>query len=204
MGHSMGDELSDGWNWLKGEASGPLQEIGLGGNTPSDNTKINNLNTVGGQAMGFSGINQGQYNQLGAQGMGALSNLQALANGQNSVSAEQLRQGLQSNLANQQSMAAGASPNNAAMAARNAAQNMGRLGYGMAGQQAVAGLQERNQAQGQYANLLGTLRGQDLQGSLGGLNAATGAYGGGLNGQRDPTLISQWGGPISGAIKAIV
>ena len=201
--NSLGDYANSAWNWAKGTGAGILKDIGLNGNTPGDQQKIDNLNGVGGQAMGFAGDAQGNYNKLSGLGYGALNQLQATANGQNSVSAEQLRQGLQSNLANQQSMAASASPNNAAMAARNAAQNMGRLGYGMAGQQAVAGLAERNQAMSQYGNLLGTLRGQDLQGTLGGFNAATGAYSGGLNGSRDPTLVQQWAPIVAGAAKAL-
>src|SRR5262249_11352646 len=83
-----------------------------------------------------------------ATGKGAaLEPLQRLASGQDSISAEQLRQGLQQNVAAQRSLAAGAAPANAAMAARTASIQAARLGSGMAGQQAIAGLQERQQAQ---------------------------------------------------------
>lgn len=197
--NSLGDYVSDyggrAWNWLG--------QNGLGGATASDQAKMNNLNAVGQGAMGFAGQAQGNYGQLTQQGMGALNGLAATANGQNSVSAEQLRQGLQTNLAQQQSLAAGASPQNAAMAARQAAANSAKLGYGLSGQQAVAGQAERNAAQGQYASLLGSMRGQDLQGTLGGYGAATGAYSDGLNGKNDPTVLSQVSSIIPGLAKVL-
>ena len=159
--------------------------------------KINALNASAANATNFANQNQAGFNQLGAQGNQALSGLQALANGQNSVSALQLQQAQRQNLANQQAMAASASPQNAAMAARTAAIQSGKLGYGLAGQQAVAGLQERNQAQNQYANLLGQLRGQDLSGATGSMGQAINAQSGGLNGQLDPSLVQQWTGLAS-------
>lgn len=142
-------------------------------------------NTLAKGAAEFAGQGQGAFNQLSGQGQGALAALLARANGQNSVSAEQLRQSLQQNLAAQRSLAASASPRNAAMAARTAAIQSGRLGAGLAGQQAVAGLQERNQAQDAYGSLLQGLSGQQLQAALGSrqnaisaTQAATQAYGG--------------------------
>ncbi len=182
---------------------GFFNKIGLNGASESDEAKMAKLNQVGAGAMGFAGQARDNYGQLTGRLNGSLDQLQALANGQNSVSALQLHQALQQNLANQQSMAAGAAPGNAAMAARTGAMQMGRLGYGLAGQQAVAGLQERNQAAQNYASLLGQSRGQDLQGTLGGFNAASGAYGGGLNGQHDPTIASQWAPIVSGFAGAL-
>ena len=188
---------------LMGDIKGGLKDIGLGGASSSDEQKMNNLNGVGAGAMGFAGQAQGDYNNLTGQGQRALSGLSDIANGQRSVSAEQLRQGLQQNLASQQAAAASAAPGNSAMAARNAAMNMNRAAYGLSGQQAVAGLAERNQAQGQDANLLGQMRGQDVQGAVGGYNAASGAYGGGLNGQRDPTIAQQWAPIVQGVAKGL-
>ncbi len=135
----------------------------------------------------------GGYNQLGRQGNRALSALQATANGQNSVSGEQLRQGLMQQQGQLQSMAAGAAPGNAAMAARTAMIQSARLSSGLAGQQAIAGLQERNQAQQQYAGLLQGLRGQDLQGTLGGRQAAIQGYGAANAGQPAPSILQQYG-----------
>ncbi len=179
---------------------GFFKKIGLNGASESDEEKMKRLNRVGSSAHRFGRDAAGNYRDLTGRLTGSLDSLQDLANGKNSVSALQLQQGLQQNLNTQRSMAAGASPNNAAMAARTAAMNMGRLGSGLAGQQALAGLQERNQAQQNYASLLGSARGQDMQGALGGYNAAVGAYGGGLNGKSDPTLAQQWAPVVAGAV----
>jgi hypothetical protein len=195
------DDLGNPADWASGawNAGGKLlNRIGLNGNTPADQAKMDRLNGVGSAGLGFAGTTQGNYNQLTGRLNGSLDALQATANGQNSVSAEQLRQGQMQNLAQQQSLAAGASPMNSAMAARTAANNIARLGYGLSGQQAVAGLQERQQAQQAYAQMLGQARGQDLQGTLGGYGVATSAYGGGLNAQRDPTLAGQIGPMLQG------
>lgn len=172
----MGD-----WNWSNlvsptAWGNGLSNIFGVGSGDPG-NPYRSGLSDNGQDAQAFAGYGAMDATKLGNQGQGALAALQATANGANSVSAEQLRQGQQTNLAQQQSLAAAAAPQNAAMAARQAAQNSARLGYGLSGQQAVAGLQERNQAQQQYANLLGTLRGQDMQGAIGGYGAANQAYG---------------------------
>jgi hypothetical protein len=132
-----------------------------------------------------------------ARGQGALDYLQGQARGENSVSAEQLRQALQQNLAAQRSMAASASPQNAAMAARTAAIQSGRLGAGLAGQQAVAGLAERNQAQQAYAQSLGQMRGQDLQAALGSRQTAVGANGAGQVGAPEKSLLEQYGPAVA-------
>ncbi len=181
-------------SWLGNAATA----VGLGGASQSTLNKQANLNSVGANAQQFAGSNQAGFNGLGSQGNQSLAQLQAIANGQNSVSAMQLQQAQQAAMAQQRSLAAGASPANSAMAARNAANNLNTANYGLAGQQAVAGLAERNQAQTQYANLLGTLRGQDLQGALGSNQTAVGAYSGGLNGVADPTIAQQWAPIVSG------
>jgi hypothetical protein len=88
--------------------------------------------------------------------------LRRRAMGQDSLSAEQLRQGLQQNVAAQQSMAAGARPSNAAMAARTAAMQTGRLGAALSGQQSMAGIAERQAAANALGNLQIGARGQDV------------------------------------------
>lgn len=132
----------------------------------------------------YGGLNQTNANMGQTQDY-----LRGQMMGQNSVSAEQLRQGLQQQQAAQMSMAA-SNPGNP-MAARTAAMQMARSGYGMAGQQALAGLQERNNAatqlgqsygqQGQLQLGQGQLAlgrsSQDLQAGLGGYGAANNAYG---------------------------
>jgi hypothetical protein len=171
--------------------------LGIGQDTGKD--ARNALSGQAQQAGGFADTGQAGYGAYGAQGQSALDYLRGQMSGANSVSAEQLRQGLQSNLAAQQSMAASASPQNAAMAARQAMMNGARLGYGMSGQAATAGLQERNQAAQQYAALLQALRGQDLQAALGGRQTAVGGYGAAL-GNPAPTAWSQMGPAVSAGL----
>lgn len=175
-----------------------LNQIGLYGETPGDKQKREQLNAAGAASSSFGNQAAGNYGQYTNRLNGALDDLQAQAQGRNLVSTEMLRQGMQQGLNGQMSMAAGASPQNQAMAARNAANNMARLGYGLSGQQAVAGMQERNQAQQMYANTLGQARGLDAQTALGGYGQAINAYSSGLNAQRDPTIASQLAGPIAG------
>jgi hypothetical protein len=111
-------------------------------------------------------------------GYGDASNyLSSILAGKNSVSAEMLRQGMQQGVAAQQAMAASASPQNAAMAARTAMNNMGRLGYGLSGQETLADLQARQAAAAQLGQLALGARGQDLQGFLGANSNAMSGYG---------------------------
>lgn len=154
-------------------------------------------------AGGFARQGQRGYSQLGQRGTGALDYLQGLSQGQNSVSAEQLRQGLQQNQAAQQSFAAGASPQNAAMAARTAMMQSSRLGSAMAGQQAVAGLQERNQAMQQYAGLLEALRQQELQAALQSRQNAMQGYGAQNAGAPEKSWLEKYGPPIQSGASAI-
>jgi hypothetical protein len=147
----------------------------------------------------FANQSQGNYNNLTNAGNYSLQQLRKTANGENSVSAEQLRQGLQQNQAAQTSFAAGGRPGDAAMRARTAAIQMGRQGAGLAGQQAIAGLQERNQAQQQYAGLLQGLRGQDLQASLGSRQNAMSGYGAGNAGAPEKSWLEKYGPAIQGA-----
>lgn len=123
--------------------------------------------------------NQGQqgYGAMTAESNAARDYLRQIASGQQSVSAEQLRQGNQQALAVQRSMAASAAPQNSVMAARTAQNNMNRASMGLAGQQAVAGLQERQAAQQGLANMIMQQRGQDLQAALQSRQNANSAYG---------------------------
>jgi Chaperone of endosialidase len=127
-----------------------------------------------------------QFGRQGARGYGDLGQeatrergyLRGLARGQDSVSAEQLRQGLQQNISGQQAMAAGARPGMAPMAARTASMNAARMGSGLAGQQAIAGLQERQQAQQMLQQAILGQRQQDLAATQFGLGGAMQGYGG--------------------------
>jgi hypothetical protein len=135
------------------------------------------LYAQGGKSAAFADQGESNFNALTGRSTAGLDYLQGQMEGRNSVSAEQLRQGLAQNQAAQMSMAAGAAPRNAAMAARTAAIQMGRLGAGMSGQAALAGLQERNQAAQLYGQQLGMLRGQDLNAALQARQSANAAYG---------------------------
>jgi hypothetical protein len=150
----------------------------------------------------FADNAQAGYGAYGQQAQQPLTYLQRTAQGENSVSSEQLRQALQQNVAAQRSLAAGASPQNAAMAARTAAIQSGRLGAGLAGQQAVAGLQERAQANQAYGSLLGTLRGQDLNAALSARQNAMTGYGANNAGAPPKSWIEQYGPAIQGGLSA--
>lgn len=166
---SLGNAVTTGF--------GPLgNALGIGGGDPSNPYRQGVVNNAQ-NAAGFAGQTQQQYLQNQAGLNQSIAALQAQANGQNSVSAEQLRQGNQQAQASQMSLAAGASPSNAAMAARRAAMNTAQLQYGLSGQQAVAGLQERNQAQQALAQLQLGQAGQNLQGTLGGYGVSNQGYG---------------------------
>lgn len=150
----------------------------------------------------FANTSERNYADFTAGGFRSLRQLEQLGQGQNSIAGEQLRQGLAQNLAAQQSLAAGASPRNSALAARTAAIQSGRLGAGLAGQQAIAGLQERAQAQQQYAALLQALRGQELQAALTSRQYALTGYGAQNAGAPPKSFIEQYGPAVTGALSA--
>lgn len=110
-----------------------------------------------------------------------LDRLRRQMTGEDSLSQAQLRQNTDANLAQQRSLAAGASPRNAALSMRLLGQNAGRINQAAVGQQAMAGIAERNAA----ANLMGQVaqgaRGQDL--SRGQANAQNQLQQTGLNQQ---------------------
>ncbi len=114
----------------------------------------------------FANRAQKGFDQLGGEASAERDYLRRLASGKDSVSAEQLRQGLQQNVAGQMSMAATARPGSAPMAARSAMMNAGRAASAMSGQQAVAGLQERQMAHQGLSNMLMQQRQQELQAAL--------------------------------------
>ena len=111
--------------------------------------------------MGQTG--QADYSRLGGALDTEAERLRRQANGEDSLSAEQLRQGLQQNVAAQRSMAAGASPQNAAMAGLMASRNAMVAGAGLAGQQATAGIQERQAASDALGRMLLQQRQQEQQ-----------------------------------------
>lgn len=91
-----------------------------------------------------------------------IDQLNRYATGQESVSQLQLKQNNEQLMAQQLAMAQSGRPGDVAMNARAAAQNMGTLGAGLAGQQALAGLQERQANAGLLATTLQGARAQDI------------------------------------------
>jgi hypothetical protein len=173
------------WDYVKGggfwgSAYGAAKNAigGLTAESASAQAQRANLDNQGGMASWFGDQGQANYGALGAEAAQQRAQLQRLANGENSLSREQLRQGLQQNMSAQRSMAASASPQNGPMAALHAAQNMGRLGAGMSGQAAIAGIQERNAAQNALMQSILQQRQQDAQVALGSRQNAISAFGG--------------------------
>ncbi len=80
--------------------------------------------------------------------------------------------------------------------------NMGRANYGMAGQQALAGLAERNQATQNLSGLLTNMRGQDVNASLGARQNAIGGYGAGQQGAPEKSWLEKYGPAVEDAAKA--
>lgn len=165
----------------------------------AEKTRKEQLYGQAGAAGRFADQTQGSFGQLGLQGQANIGGLQRIASGQDSVSAEQLRQALGRNQAAQMSMAAGAAPQNAASAARTAAIQMGRQGMGLAGQQAVAGLAERNAAQSQLTGAIQGMRGQDLQATQGARGQAIQGYGANNAGTPEKSWIEKYG-PVAQGI----
>jgi hypothetical protein len=155
-----------------------------------------------GSASDFAGQGEAGYGDMTAELAKRRAFLEALARGENSVAMEQVRQGGQQAIAGQQAMAAGARPANAAMAARTAAMNAGRIQSGMAGQGAMAGLLERQQAEQALANMNLGQRGQDIQVGLGGRGLAMGGLGTLINAPKDPSWYDRLMGLVGAGLGA--
>ena len=154
------------------------------------------LNVQGTSAGNFADQGEKGFGALGAEGAEARGYLRDLAMGKNSLSAEQLRQGLQQQLGMQQSMAAGAPSSSAPMAARTAMTGAGRASSAMAGNAAMAGIAERNAAQQAWNQAILGARGQDLQAALGSRQNAIGAYGAVTP---DKSTLDKWGNAVTTA-----
>ena len=194
-----GAPWSSGWT---GEGGGGGIKTPWG--TVSDPTKESAQEKAKREALQQQGAASAQFAGLGEQGYGAMTAeaqaareaMRRRAMGQDSLSAEQLRQGLGQQLAMQRSMAASASPQNAPMAARTAAMQMGRASQGMAGNAAMAGIAERQAAEQALAKMIMEQRQQDIQVGLGGRQTAISGYGGATP---DGSWLDRWGGAAGGA-----
>lgn len=139
----------------------------FGGDPTSEAARKKQLSDAATSAGGFAGQGEAGYGGMTAELQKQRAFWNDVMMGRNSVATEQLRQGLQQQQAAQQSMAAGASPQNSAMAARTAAMMMGRNQAGMTGQAALAQLQERQMAADQLSKMNLGQRGQDIEVGLG-------------------------------------
>lgn len=170
------------WNW--------------GDESESTKEQRQNLNNQGGMASWFADQGQNGYFNLGGELGASRDYLRRVAGGQESLSREQLRQGMQQATSQQRSMAAGAAPQNQAMAARQAMMNTGRAQMAMSGQAATAGIQERAAAQQALAQMLLQQRAQDVQVALGSRQNATSAFSGVTP---EGSFLDKYGGAIVGA-----
>lgn len=143
------------------------------------------------KAGGFADYGEGGVISLGGQADSARQNLADQASGKLSYSREALRQGVQQLQAGQRSMAASASPQNSGMAARTAAIQSARLGSGLAGQQALAGIAEQQAAAKSYADATLAQRQQDLSAALGSRQNSMTGYGAGQPFVPQPSMFQQ-------------
>ncbi len=164
---------------------------------PTADAKRKALTQQGQAASDFAGFGERGYGAMTDEAAAMREALRRRISGEGSMVNEQLRQGLQQQLAQQRSMAASASPANSAMAARNAAINMGRASSAMGGQAALARLQEQKDAESALAAAIYGQRGQDLQAALGSRGNAISAYGGV---QPQGSFLDRWAAPISSAL----
>lgn len=183
---------------LSGAGGGVKSVFGGLTRRPGEEEQRAGMQTQGAAASDFAGQGEKGFGALGGQLSSEADYMRKIARGEESVSAEQLRQALGQNLSAQQSMAAGAAPQNQAMAALQASRNSMQLGSGLAGQQALAGMQERQSAQQALAQMLLNQRGQDLQAAIGSRGNAVNAYGGMSVGQ---SPLQQFGGLIQGGLQ---
>lgn len=133
------------------------------------------------EAAGFADAREFEFDQLGHDAKKSRIDLRRIARGRESLSAEQLRQGLQQQLAAQHQAQAAARPGGAMMAQRNAALQSSRIGDAMSGQAAIGGIQERQAAQDSLGRMLMEQRAQELQQALGARENAIRGYSGGLD-----------------------
>ena len=143
----------------------------------------------------FAGQGESGYGALGAEADTARQGLRDQASGKLSLSSEQLRQGLQQQQAQMQSMAAGGPASSQPMNARTAMLGAGRASSAMAGNAAMAGIQERSAAQKALMDAILGQRQQDMQVALGSRQNAIAGYGGATPGQ---SWMDKWGGAIMG------
>lgn len=198
-----GVSFSSGWSNTGGNGfKTPVGNTNTWSNPTIDPTaeaKRKALEAQAASASGFAGVGEQGYGAMTAEAAANRAALQRYASGQDSLSSEQLRQGLQQNLSAQRSMAASASPQNSAMASRTAAMQMGRSSAGMSGQAAMAGIAERQAAQKALNDAIMQQRQQDAQVALGSRQNAIGGYGGTTP---QGSAADRWSGAVGSGLAA--
>lgn len=152
----------DAWDWTKETAGdaydGLTGEGGLLGDAKGTQARLDQ----GAKASDFANYGENAAQRGGMIARQEQDNMRKYATGEESLSKLMLKQGLASNVAGQQAMAASARPGSGAMAARGAMMNAGRAASGLAGQQATAGFQERQAAQNSLNQMIMQQRQQDM------------------------------------------
>lgn len=143
------------------------------------------------------------FAQLGNDARGRMDYLRTVANGGHSIAGMQLQQGTQALQSQQRSMAAAAAPRDQAAAAHTAAMNSARLGYGMSGQAAMAGLQERRDAETALAQMIAQQRQMQLQAALQARATATTGYGAANAGAPEKSAAEKYGPAFIGLVGAM-
>jgi hypothetical protein len=192
LGNSFKNFGSTLWGGVK-RAGGWLGSLG---DRPGEEEQRQRMFDNSDAAGRFAGVGEAGFRRLQGGLDRSADWLQKVADGRESVSAKQLAAAAQENVANAQSMAAGAAPRDQAMAAFGAARNAGNAMSGLAGQQSIAGQQERDAAQRALAELQLGRSGQYLQGALGSRQNAMGIS----NMEPGQSWLDRWGGAASGAL----
>lgn len=167
---------------------------GVADDTESAKKQRADITAQGDASSAFAGQGEANYGAMTAEAAGARDQLRRQASGELSLTAEQLRQGLQQQRAAMQSAAAGAPPGSAPMMARTAVLGGARASSAMAGQAALAGLAERQAAAKAWQDAILQQRAQDIQVGLGGRQNAVNAYGGVTP---EKSWLDKWGGAIT-------
>lgn len=155
------------------------------------------------KSAGFADQGEAGFGALGGEASAQRDYLRRLASGEDSVSAMQLKQGLARNIAENQSMAASASPQNAAGAARLGAILASRQASGMSGAAALAGIQERQAAHQGLSSMILQQRQQDLNAALQARQSANAGYGAYTTPMTpEKSWLEKYGPAIQGGITA--
>lgn len=197
--------LGDVWGTVKEIGTlGPVRRgFQVANQSPGDDAERARkalLNQQAQAAGNFANMGETGYTSLGYEAALERERLRRLAMGQDSMSSEQLRQGLAQQVAAQRSMAAGAAPSMQGMAARTAMMNANRANTAFAGQQALAGIAERQAAAKALSDAITAQRGQDIQVALGSRNTAVQGYGAGNAGEREKAWLEKYGPAAIGGL----